>query len=115
MQSIKMTRFAAVLLALAMSAAACGSSDDSAGGDVASGGGEISEATTIDYWLWDGNQQPFYEQCAVDFTANVQPNVTVNIEQFGWGGTPSKKYRRRPKVGSGGTETRRRVQGQKPA
>ena len=35
--------------------------------------------------------------------------------QFGWGGTPSKKYRRRPKVGSGGTETRRRVQGQKPA
>ncbi len=85
MQSIKMTRLAAVLLALALSAAACGSSDDSAGGDVASGGGEIGEATTIDYWLWDGNQQPFYEQCAVDFTANVQPNVTVNIEQFGWG------------------------------
>ena len=35
--------------------------------------------------------------------------------QFGWGGTPSKKYRGRPKVGSGGTEIRRRVQGQKPA
>ena len=29
--------------------------------------------------------------------------------QFGWGGTPSKKYQGGPKVGSGGTETRCRV------
>ena len=35
--------------------------------------------------------------------------------QFGWGGTPLKRYQGRPKVGSGGTETLRRVQGQKPA
>ena len=35
--------------------------------------------------------------------------------QFGWGGTPLKRYRGGPKVGSGGTETRRRGQGQKPA
>jgi len=35
--------------------------------------------------------------------------------QFGWGGTPLKKYRGGPKVSSGGTETRRRVQGQKLA
>ena len=35
--------------------------------------------------------------------------------QFGWGGTPLKKYQGRPKVGSDGTETRRRVQRQKPA
>jgi hypothetical protein len=35
--------------------------------------------------------------------------------QFGWGGTPLKRYQGRPKVGSGGTETRRRVQRQKPA
>ena len=35
--------------------------------------------------------------------------------QFGWGGTPLKRYQGGPKVGSGGTETRRRVQGQKPA
>ena len=35
--------------------------------------------------------------------------------QFGWGGTPSKKYQGGPKVGSGGTETRRRVQRQKLA
>ena len=30
--------------------------------------------------------------------------------QFGWGGTPLKKYRGGPKVSSGGTETLRRVQ-----
>src|SRR5579862_1715593 len=35
--------------------------------------------------------------------------------QFGWGGTPLKKYRGGPKVGSGGSELRRRGQGQKPA
>ena len=35
--------------------------------------------------------------------------------QFGWGGTPLKRYQGRPKVGSGGTEIRRRVQRQKPA
>ena len=33
--------------------------------------------------------------------------------QFGWGGTPLKKYRGGPKIGSGGTEIRRRVQRQK--
>ena len=27
--------------------------------------------------------------------------------EFGWGGAPAKAQRRRPKVGSGGTETRR--------
>ena len=35
--------------------------------------------------------------------------------QFGWGATPLKRYQGRPKVGSGGTEILRRVQGQKPA
>jgi hypothetical protein len=35
--------------------------------------------------------------------------------QFGWGGTPLKRYQGGPKVGLGGTETRRQVQGQKPA
>ena len=34
--------------------------------------------------------------------------------QFGWGGTPLKRYQGGPKVGSDGTETRRRVQRQKP-
>ncbi len=42
------------------------------------------EAVTIDYWLWDGNQQPHYEACAADFTA-ANPNINVEISQFGWG------------------------------
>ena len=50
----------------------------------------------------------------VFLTITLRGGTTVG-GQFGWGGTPSKKYRRRPKVGSGGTEIRRRVQGQKPA
>jgi len=44
----------------------------------------MADAVTIDYWLWDGNQQPFYEQCAADFQAE-NPGINVNIEQFGWG------------------------------
>jgi hypothetical protein len=35
--------------------------------------------------------------------------------QFGWGGTPLKRYQQSPKVGSDGSEIRRRVQEQKPA
>ncbi len=80
LREMKKHRLFAVLLAFALGAAACGGDD---GGDDAAG--SLDEPVTIDYWLWDGNQQPFYEQCAADFTANVQPNVTVNIEQFGWG------------------------------
>jgi len=34
--------------------------------------------------------------------------------QFGWGGTPLKRYQGGPKLGSSGTETRSRGQGQKP-
>jgi len=45
---------------------------------------EMAEAVTIDYWLWDGNQQPFYEECAAAFHEE-NPSISVNIEQFGWG------------------------------
>ncbi|MEM9565957.1 MAG: sugar ABC transporter substrate-binding protein, partial [Actinomycetota bacterium] len=78
-------RLLAALLALAMIAAACGGDDDESSSGASSEAPSFDEALTIDYWLWDGNQQPFYEQCAADFTANVQPNISVNIEQFGWG------------------------------
>ncbi|HII85704.1 TPA: hypothetical protein HA273_03850 [Candidatus Bathyarchaeota archaeon] len=51
---------------------------------------------------------------ATVFLTSLLAGTTVG-GQFGWGGTPLKRYQGRPKVGSGGTETRRRVQGQKPA
>jgi len=101
----------ALLLALSMLAAACGGSDaadeTATTGDAAestdSGSSDEGEAMddeeeamadeedamsdeviTIDYWLWDGNQQPFYEQCAADFH-EANPNIAVEVSQFGWG------------------------------
>ena len=41
------------------------------------------EAVTLEYWLWDANQLPAYQQCATDFMAK-NPNITVNISQKGW-------------------------------
>src|ERR1700678_3157379 len=35
--------------------------------------------------------------------------------EFGWGGTPARPQRRRPKAGSGGKETTHGAQGQMPA
>ncbi len=42
------------------------------------------DAVTIDYWLWDENQLPLYQQCATDFTG-ANPGIEINIEQFAWG------------------------------
>ena len=44
----------------------------------------------------------------VFLTSPLRAGTTVG-GQFGWGGTPLKRYQGRPKVGSGGTETLRRV------
>lgn len=87
MQRGKKTKLFSILLALGLGAAACGDSGDdaSSGGDVGDAAPSFDEPVDIDYWLWDGNQQPFYETCAADFTANVQPNINVTISQFGWG------------------------------
>ncbi|MFN2166985.1 MAG: ABC transporter substrate-binding protein [Anaerolineae bacterium] len=41
------------------------------------------EPVTLEYWLWDANQLPAYQQCANDFMAQ-NPNITVNITQQGW-------------------------------
>ncbi len=38
----------------------------------------------LDYWLWDANQQPAYEQCAAVFSEQ-NPNIKINITQQGWG------------------------------
>ena len=37
----------------------------------------------INYWLWDANQLPAYQQCADDFT-KANPDITVKITQRGW-------------------------------
>ena len=94
-----MWRLIAVLIAFALVAAACGDDDDDGGAGEAQPAPQATEAAeesapasteapveavNIEYWLWDGNQQPYYQQCADDFTA-ANPNINVEIVQFGWG------------------------------
>jgi multiple sugar transport system substrate-binding protein len=39
--------------------------------------------TTVRYTLWDANQLPAYQQCAVAFSEQ-HPDIQVSIEQLGW-------------------------------
>ncbi|MCB0163955.1 MAG: sugar ABC transporter substrate-binding protein [Anaerolineae bacterium] len=41
------------------------------------------EPVTLDYWLWQANQQPAYQACADAFTAE-NPNITIQISQLNW-------------------------------
>ncbi len=73
-------RGVAVLASVPLLAAAC-----SSGGDDGDGGGgdSGSAAGTIDYWLWDSNQQAAYQACA-DAFHEENPDLTVEITQRGW-------------------------------
>jgi multiple sugar transport system substrate-binding protein len=73
----RMTRVLAVVAALPLLTLAACSNGDS-GGSGGSGG-----SSTIDYWLWDANQQPAYQKCADAFHVK-NPNLTVKITQRGW-------------------------------
>ena len=65
--------FGAIALTLAMGA--CGGN---------SGSGSDGESVTLQYWLWDDNQLPLYQQCADAFTAK-NPNIKIEITQTAWG------------------------------
>ncbi|MGW4637090.1 ABC transporter substrate-binding protein [Sphaerisporangium sp. NPDC004334] len=62
-----------VLAITALLLAGCGQS----GGD--SGSGPV----TVNYWMWDANQQPQYQACA-DAFHKANPKYTVKISQYGW-------------------------------
>ncbi|MFF2030404.1 ABC transporter substrate-binding protein [Arthrobacter sp. NPDC058192] len=64
----------AAAAAIALSLSACG------GGSSATSAEAKGE---INYWLWDANQLPAYQQCADDFT-KANPDITVKITQRGW-------------------------------
>jgi multiple sugar transport system substrate-binding protein len=52
----------------------------------ACGGGSTTSTESkgeINYWLWDANQLPGYQQCADDFT-KANPDIKVKITQRGW-------------------------------
>lgn len=44
---------------------------------------QAQAASTIQYWLWDSNQQPAYQSCATAFT-KANPDITIKITQKGW-------------------------------
>jgi len=67
---------AVALIPLALTAA-CG------GGDSSDSGSDGAAAGTVNYWLWDANQQPAYEKCATDFHTK-NPAITVKVTQKGW-------------------------------
>lgn len=71
--------------------AALGLTLTACGGGPAGGGGPVEDVVIdtsqvsgeIDYWLWDSNQLPAYQQCA-DAFKQANPNATVTISQIGW-------------------------------
>ncbi len=99
MNRMKYLRLLAVLAVLAMLATACNSrtgddADEADGEDTAAadsgddaeddgGDAPAGDGATIEYWLWDANQQPFYEECATAFTDET--GINIEISQFGWG------------------------------
>ncbi len=76
----------AILVVAGLILAACGGSGTTtpAGGGAADAPAASGEAVTIRYQLWDTNQQPPYQACADEFHKQ-NPNITVKIEQLGWG------------------------------
>ncbi|WP_299913018.1 sugar ABC transporter substrate-binding protein [uncultured Paracoccus sp.] len=42
-----------------------------------------SAQDTIQYWMWDGQQAPVYQQCAAAFEA-ANPEIKIEITQNGW-------------------------------
>ena len=64
---------AAAAAAIALCLSACGGS----------GPASTEAKGEINYWLWDANQLPAYQQCADDFT-KANPDITVKVTQRGW-------------------------------
>lgn len=75
----KTLRAMAAVAVLPLALAACSGSSDDGGSD----DGSAAASGTIDYWLWDANQQPAYQKCADAFSA-ANPGWTVKITQRGW-------------------------------
>ena len=63
----------AAAAAIALSLTACGGPTP----------GSSEAKGEINYWLWDANQLPAYQQCADDFT-NANPDIKIKITQRGW-------------------------------
>lgn len=47
------------------------------------GGGDGAGGVQLNYWVWDSNQQPGYQECVAAFE-EANPGVTVTTTQYGW-------------------------------
>lgn len=76
----------AVLASLALALTGCSSGATQSSSAAAAGGDAIdtsSASGNVNYWLWDSNQKPVYQQCADDFT-KANPGITVTVTQYSW-------------------------------
>lgn len=44
---------------------------------------ELDGEVHLDYWLWDANQLPAYQQCVQAFE-DANPDINVRVSQYGW-------------------------------
>jgi multiple sugar transport system substrate-binding protein len=44
---------------------------------------QADETVTLDYWLWDANQLPAYQQC-IDQFEEANPDIEVRLAQYGY-------------------------------
>ena len=74
----------AAVTALSLTLTACGGESEPAATNGGDGEAVDTSAASgqIDYWLWDNNQKPAYEQCAADF--KEESGITVTVTQYAW-------------------------------
>lgn len=76
---MKATALGAMVVAAGAALVLSGCGADASG----SGGDRTNGKVEINYWLWDANQLPAYQQCADEFQSE-NPDITVTITQSGW-------------------------------
>lgn len=82
---MKKTKTVGALVAtLLLTLSACGGGDSESGDNAPAAPSGTKEAKgEINYWLWDANQLPAYQECADAFQA-ANPDIKVKVSQYVW-------------------------------
>jgi multiple sugar transport system substrate-binding protein len=73
----------ATLAAVTLSLTACSGETAAPTTTAAPGGSAAAISGEVNYWLWDNNQKPAYQQCADAFHV-ANPDATIKITQYAW-------------------------------